>query len=297
MITERLSDGVIELDVTRDFGPRIIRFGFVGGQNHMLTIPDELQTDATPAPDTPDTTFHCRGGHRLWVAPELVPGTYYPDNHPVDITRTDRTLTATAPTETTGLQKQLHIELEGDARVRITHTLWNRSAWPVEVSIWALTMMAPGGLGITGFPPRGTHPEMLPPTNPLIMWAFSDFTDPRLTLTRRFLALQQNPAIQHPNKFGLWNPHTWGAYLLHNELFLKQTTALPNTHYPDHGASFEIWVNGTTLELETLSPLHTLHPGASITHTEHWSLHRPAPLASLTDDSLARLLATTGPTL
>jgi hypothetical protein len=38
-------------------------------------------------------------------------------------------------------------------------------------------MMAPGGVGCTGFPPRGTHPEVLQPTNPLVMWAFTGAFD------------------------------------------------------------------------------------------------------------------------
>ena len=38
-------------------------------------------------------------------------------------------------------------------------------------------MMAQGGHGIHGFPPRGTHPEMLAPTNPLVMWAFTNLAD------------------------------------------------------------------------------------------------------------------------
>jgi len=30
-------------------------------------------------------------------------------------------------------------------------------------------MMAPNGTAIFGFPPRGKHPEVLLPTNPLVM--------------------------------------------------------------------------------------------------------------------------------
>lgn len=288
MRVERLTDGVAEADVTLDFGPRIIRYGFAGGQNLMLTIPGEL------SPGGGEPEFKCRGGHRLWVAPELVPGTYFPDNVPVSVERGERCLEVTAPVESGGLRKQIHLAMPGGGRLRLTHRLWNQGQWPVEVSIWALTMMAPGGLGLTGFPPRGAHPEHLAPTNPLIMWAFSDFTDERLRLTRQFLTLRQDASISRPNKFGLWNPATWGAYLLHGELFVKRARAITGVRYPDFGASFEMWVNGCTLELETLSPLRTLMPGEAMEHVEEWSLHRTGPMESVNDDEIHRLLRGAG---
>ncbi|MEP7365221.1 MAG: hypothetical protein ABI972_18365 [Acidobacteriota bacterium] len=287
---ERLSDGVIELDITTDFGPRVIRYGFVGGQNLMLTLPAELDTSGEP-------DFKCRGGHRLWVAPEMMPGTYYPDNVSVDVKRIEGGIIATAPVESVGLQKQLILELRGKGQVRITHRLWNRGGWPIEVSIWALTMMAPGGLGIAGFPPRGMHPEMLAPTNPLIMWAFSDFTDERLKITKKYLTLRQQPSIATPNKFGLWSRDTWGAYLLGGDLFVKRTQADIDWKYPDFGASFEMWVNGGTLELETLSPLRTLVQGDSMMHYEDWSLHHVSPLDEAGDDAIDGMLGTLGLTV
>ena len=290
MKTERLTDGVIELDVTTDFGPRIIRYGFVGGQNFMLTIPAELETSG-------EREFKCRGGHRLWVAPEMMPATYYPDNVPVQIERTESGLVATAPVESVGLQKQMTIDLLGEGRVRITHRLWNRGDWPIEVSIWALTMMAPGGLGITGFPPRGRHPEMLAPTNPLIMWAFSDFTDERLKITKKYLTLRQESAVVRPNKFGLWSRDTWGAYLLGDDLFLKRTQAEAGARYPDFGGSFEMWVNGDTLELETLSPLRTLVPGESMIHFEDWALHRVSGAVMVSDEAIDGMLSALGLTV
>jgi len=288
--TERLTDGVTEIDVTTDFGPRVIRYGFVGGQNLMLTIPGELETSAEPE-------FKCRGGHRLWVAPEMMPATYYPDNVPVMVERWDGGLMATAPVESVGLQKQMTIEMLGEGRVRLTHTLWNRGPWPMELSIWALTMMAPGGVGITGFPPRGTHPEVLAPTNPLIMWAFSDFKDERLNITKKYLTLRQEPENARPNKFGLWSRDTWGAYLLGGDLFVKRTQAEAGARYPDFGASFEMWVNGETLELETLSPLRVLAPGDSAMHCEEWSLHRASALGTVSDDAIDGVVSAAGCTV
>src|SRR5258708_40019737 len=80
---------------------------------------------------------------------------------------------------------------------------------------WALSMMAQGGVGIHGLPPRGTHPEVLAPTNPLVMWAFTDLTDKRWQFTKKYLIPRQAPNNHgQPQKLGSFNPHTWSAFLL-----------------------------------------------------------------------------------
>ena len=38
----RVSNGEVELIVTGDVGPRVIRFGFIGGQNLFKEFPEQL---------------------------------------------------------------------------------------------------------------------------------------------------------------------------------------------------------------------------------------------------------------
>jgi len=59
----RVSNGDIELIVTGDVGPRIIRFGFVGGQNLFKEFSDQLGRSG-------EDKFQLRGGDRVWKAPE-----------------------------------------------------------------------------------------------------------------------------------------------------------------------------------------------------------------------------------
>lgn len=280
MRVHTLTDGLTELDVTLDHGPRVIRYAFKSGPNHFKTI---------PAGNDP-TAFEPRGGHRLWVAPEIIPGTYYPDNDPVELELFPNGLRVTGPPESVGLQKQIELEIRNGAAL-VTHRLWNRGQWPIEVSIWGLTMMAEGGLAIAGFPPRGPHPEILHPTNPLIMWAFTDLTDERLKFTKKYLTLKQLPGAPLPNKIGLWSENSWAAYLNRGEIFLKRYRAFPGRKYPDHGASLELWSNADTLEIETLSPLEIIPPAAHITHVEEWSLHRAGPLPEISDEAIDALTA------
>jgi len=286
----RISNGEVDLVVLAEAGPRILRYGFVGDQNFLREWPDR-KGSATLA--TPDGEWRIIGGHRLWVAPEFSPGTYPADNDPVDVRITDTGLVATAPVEKlTRLEKQIEVRLESrGTRAEIVHRIFNRGYVAVRLAPWALTVMAQNGWGVTGFPPRGTHPEILPPTNPLVMWAFSDFTDARLRLTKKYLALKQDPANRAPQKFGLFHPQTWGAYLLNGQAFMKRLECDPAKTYPDFGASFEIFTNADFLELETLGPLETLDPGGSITHVEKWAAARKVPLDAITDEALDRALA------
>jgi hypothetical protein len=281
----RITNGQVELIVTGDIGPRIMRYAFAGGQNIFKEFADQLGKHGEAA-------FQLRGGHRLWKAPEDPVASWAPDNVPVDIHVTAQGLVAREPVEPlTGLQKEIEVALapEGTA-VTVTHRLYNHSLFPLEFAAWAMSMMAPGGQAITGFPPRGKHPEVLPPTNPLVMWAYSDLSDKRWTFTKKYMGLRQDPANAEPTKLGLFNPRTWAAYLLHGELFLKQAEADPSKPYPDFGCSFETFTNADFLEMETISPLTRVPPGGSVTHVEHWTLSRNVKLDSFTDADLDKLL-------
>ncbi len=281
----RLSNGEVELIVTSDVGPRIIRYGFEGGQNFFVELEEDLGK-------TGGDNWRLYGGSRLWVGPEDPVYSYGADNDPVQVEISGNRLTAQAPVEHTGVQKAIAVELsdEGSA-VRVVYTLANRTIWPLRIATWVLTMMAPGGAGITTLPPRGTHPEVLAPTNPLVVFAFTNMADPRWTWLEKYIVLRQDPQNADPEKIGLFNPETRGAYLLNGELFVKKFAASPDEEYPDMGASYETFTNERFLEIETLGPLRTLQPGESLDHVEEWSLHRPVAVDSWDDAELDRALA------
>lgn len=281
----RLSNGEVELIVTSDVGPRIIRYGFEGGQNFFVELEEDLGK-------TGGDNWRLYGGSRLWVGPEDPVYSYGADNDPVQIEISGSRLTAQAPVEHTGVQKAIAVELSDDgSAARVVYTLANRTIWPLRVATWVLTMMAPGGSGITTLPPRGTHPEVLAPTNPLIVFAFTNMADPRWTWLEKYIVLQQDPQNADPEKIGLFNPATRGAYLLNGELFVKKFAASPKEEYPDMGASYETFTNERFLEIETLGPMRTLQPGESMDHVEEWSLHRPVAVDSWDDAELDRVLA------
>jgi hypothetical protein len=281
----RVTNGEVELVVTSDVGPRIIRFGFVGGQNLFKQYPDQLGK-------TGEAQFQLRGGHRVWKAPEDPVATWAPDNVPVQIEITADGLVAREPVEPlTKLQKEIAIHLApSGTQVTVIHRIANRTLFPLEFSVWAMSMMAQGGVAITGFPPRGHHPADLAATNPLVMWAYTDLSDKRWKFTRKYLMLRQDPTDAEAQKIGLFNPNTWVAYVLNGEAFVKQAHADPARTYPDFGCAFETFTNNEFLEIETLSPLTKVLPDQSVEHVETWTLHRGVQLSNFTDTELDRVI-------
>jgi hypothetical protein len=281
----RVANDEIELIVTGDVGPRIIRFGFVGGQNLFKEYPDQLGKSG-------EEKFQLRGGDRVWKAPEDPIATWAPDNTQVEVQLTPTGLIAREPIEPlTKLQKEIEVSMmPSGTSVKVSHRITNHSLFPLEFAPWALTMMAQGGIAVSGFPPRGRHPANLEATNPLVMWAYTNLADPRWKFTKKYLSLRQDTSNNEAQKIGLFNRDTWVAYILNGEAFVKRSKADSAKTYPDFGCSFETFTNSEFLEIETLGPMTKLAPGETVEQIEHWGLFRNVKLTEVTDKELDEVL-------
>lgn len=268
----RISNDLVDLVVTTDVGPRIIRFGFNGDVNEFKEYADQVGK-------TGGEEWRIYGGHRLWHAPEDPIRTYFPDNYPVSARVFPKFLRVTQLTEaTTGIQKEMDIRLDPDAaHVHITHRLVNNNLWEIELSGWALSVMDPGGVAILPLPPRGVHPKDLLPSSSLILWPYTDVTDPRWTFGRRFILFRQNPRWAVPQKIGALVPDGWFAYAHAGHLFVKKFTCYLDGAYPDMGSSIEMFNRDDMAEMETLSPIVPLAPGEGLQHEEDWYLLKDVP--------------------
>jgi hypothetical protein len=271
--TCHLSNGTVELTVLTDVGPRIVHYGFSGGENHFHEVDDHVGK-------TGGAEFRLYGGHRLWAWPE-VERTYYPDNRPVSLRETQLGAVFCAPVEGnppgTHLQRQIELELDSQgAHVKVIHTITNRGREETRLALWAPTVLKPGGRAILPFPPRAAmDKDHFRSVAPLTLWSFTDFTDPRWILGQDFLQLihDENPGGRFREQMtGLFNSAEWGAYVRGSCVFLKRAEVLGGVQYPDYGCNFEIFTNPEFLELETLGPVVDLRSGESTVHVEHWWL-------------------------
>ena len=269
----RLANERIEAIITADVGPRVIHFGFVGGEN-------EFWEDQALSGKTGGTEWVNYGGHRLWHAPEVLPRTYAPDNDPVKVSEVDGWLRFQQPVEqSTGIQKTLELRLAAKAaQVEVIHRLRNTNPWTVELAPWALSVMAPGGTAILPLPPRGSHKGNLTPTSTLALWAYTDLRDPRWTWGTRYLLLRQEPEASSPQKIGASVPAGWIAYARQGHLFVKKFAYHESGTYPDKGCNVEFFTNSAILELESLGPLAALNPGSEVVHRENWQLYADVPV-------------------
>jgi len=265
----RLSNGQIELIITTDVGPRVIRYGFIGGQNLFHEAAED-------AGKTGGDQWRSYGGHRLWHAPEAAPRTYAPDNGPVQFAWDGHTLKLTQPKEDlTGIAKQMEITLDSSQnRVKVLHRLTNQNHWDVELAPWCLTVMAPGGRAIFPQEPYKPHPDYLLPARPLVLWHYTDMADPRWTWGKKYFQLRQDPKAATKQKVGILNTLGWAAYTLNNELFLKRFPFDRKATYPDFNCNNETYTDPNILEVETLGPMTRLAPQAAVEHVEQWFVGR-----------------------
>ena len=271
--TYRLSNGTVELVVTADVGPRILFYGFCGGENRL----HEVAEDAGKAGGS---EFRLYGGHRLWVSPEIA-RTYYPDNAPVAVSQHGNAVRFSAPREGvspgTNLQKELEIVLaETGSEVRITHRIRNDDAQPTTLAPWSPTMMRPGGRAILPLSPRfAMDQDHYLSVGVFGMWSFTDFADTRWVLGTSYIQLKHlaNPQGRFKEQMGgIYNAAGWGAYFNQGHLFVKRSAVLSDVRYPDFGCNFEVFTNPDFLELETLGPVVELQPRQSVEHVERWWL-------------------------
>ena len=279
----RLANDQIELIVTTDVGPRIMRFGFIGSQNFLKEFEGHLGKSG-------GDEWRIYGGHRLWHAPEAYPRTYAPDNDPVEYERINDRLKLKQQIESmTGIVKEIEIALEPNAnRVTIKHRLTNMGE-EIELAPWALTAMAQGGRAILPQEPYRPYPEVLLPVRSLVLWSYTNMSDPRWRWGAKYIQLRQDPETGAKQKFGILNTQGWGAYYLKGEVFIKKFPYEAGANYPDFGCNTEVFTDEGMLELESLGPLTKLQQGDSIEHTEQWYLFR-AELDDESEDSLDKKL-------
>ena len=265
----RLSNKTVEVVVTTDIGPRIVRYGFVGEDNLLGETGDDMVK-------TELGVWRPVGGHRLWTAPEAMPRSYSPDNDPVSFTIDGNTIRLVQRVEPkTGVEKALTVTLdETGTMVTVLHRLTNRNVWDIEVSPWALTIMNSPGEVIIPHEPYRSHDEYLLPARPLALWHYTDLSDPRWTLGKKYIRLKTDGQLKEPQKIGVGNAQGWAAYLRNRTLFVKRFPWVAGAAYPDFGSNTETYTAGTFIELETLAPLSPLAPGASAEHVERWFLFK-----------------------
>jgi hypothetical protein len=279
-----VSNGIVEILVTVDFGPRIIKYGFHNERNEFCERPDENMKVG-------NDTWYIRGGHRLWHSPENDPRTYWPDNSSVEWQRIDGGIKVVQNVEPwVQIKKEIEITLnQEDSGVKVAHKLTNENAWPIELSAWAVTMMAPGGFEIIPMPDSETG---LLPNRMIALWPYAKMNDTRVKWGDKYIILKQNPDMKQHFKLGITNEHGWAAYYNNGNMFVKKFAYSKGARYPDFGVSYESYTSDTVLEMESLSPLETIEPHKEITYDENWKLIKVKDIDAEDENGIHQIVLT-----
>jgi len=267
-----ITNGTVDLLVTLDFGPRIIRYGLVGREN--MFYEDIKRVNGYDLEDLKEmfganAEWYLYGGHRLWISPEMTES-YFPDNNPVNYETDENSAVFTCEVQdVTGLQFTTVVTLQDEGtNVEVTHFIENSSGEPKTFAIWALTVLDRGGIEILPFNTKDTN---LLPNRTIRAWPYTNFADHRLFMGDKFVSLKSD---RTDRKFKLGFDHQNGiaAYINKGMMFVKRFKHYTDGNYPDNGCSFETFTNQHFLECETLGELGPKSDGSIVKHSEIWSL-------------------------
>ena len=177
----------------------------------------------------------------------------------------------------TGLQITRRVKLfAGTTKVTVTEIFKNITDQPITWSIWAVTQV-PGSLSRTSkyneqsriyFPlnPNSKHEQGFWPLHEGGGSQFQVIDEGKL---------MQVSYHNEEGKIGADSVAGWIAHVdeINEYAYIKSFPVHQLADYPDDGATVEVWTNGGDLsymEMEVLSPLHTLQPGEQFSFTEEW---------------------------
>ena len=269
-----MTNGVIDVVTTLEVGPRIVRYGYVGGTNIMNDNKEAFAEDHNPKIKEyfgNDAYYRTYGGHRLWISPEWFPEIYYPDNEPVEYEVLENSVIFTPPVQKKNdIQMQIKVTLSDNENVEVEHFVTNKSDRNKEFSLWALTVAAKGGTEIIPMNVNDTH---LLPNRKMVLWPYTDPRKDNIYIGREYLTIKQPD--EGSLKFGLDLNNPTVYYQIDDTVFVKTYyPKCPNGVYPDGGVSYETYSCNYFTELETLSELRIVAPGETVNHIESWSLRK-----------------------
>lgn len=259
----------VRMTIVHEVGPRIVAFHHVDGENLLFW-------------DTEQAYFHDEwrmyGGHRLWTTrPDADESeeTFAPDNKACTVRQIGDCVELISPPTQARIEKSMTVTV-GAGVWTIEHRLRNTGSLLWAGGAWALTCTRSGPLTSYRIPLGGGDPtwDVLTVAIPR-RWAghTSRLDDPQFVFDDDALNFR---ALGHEAKRMLSAPR--GTIVMADPVRGELTKAAPLRagRYPrDTNLAVYLSPDAQLVELESMSPIKMLSPGATLVHTEAWSLLRP----------------------
>ncbi|MDN5305080.1 MAG: hypothetical protein PWP46_1966 [Fusobacteriaceae bacterium] len=265
----KINNDFIELIVSLDFGPRILSYKLIDSENVFYEDTERklaFNTDNFYKYNVDkDEKWILYGGHRLWIAPQSDPHTYYPDNIKISYKVNNNIFSFIEPIETyLNIQKVIEIELL-DSQVKLNHKIYNHNAFEIKLAPWTISVMKTGGFSLVSLPKKNTTPL----ENTVIkFWPYNNFNDNRFKFINDFVILEQNHEITNDFKYSINNESGQAFYFIDNFVFLKQCEINENNLV----TNYESYTNKDFLEMEFVGETNYIQPDSYISFQETWNL-------------------------
>lgn len=267
----KITNSVVEIMVTIEYGPRIVKYGYVSGRN-------QFAEDVNNKISTSHGDYYIIGGHRFWHLPENKDRTYIPDNKKVEYESIFNGVRLIQEIEKwTQVQKIIEITFElSSSKVNILHKIVSLNAFDINISVSGITAMSKGGIEIIPLEERkiGTMPN-----KSFVFWPYSNIKDSRVYFGDRYIAMKVCENVFENFKIGFNTNLSYAMYYNENELFVKQFKRdKNNSNYPHMGCSYESFIGINYIEMQTNSPIYTISTNQCVEHLEIWDLYKDVNL-------------------
>ena len=260
-----LDNGTIKLIATTDVGPRIVFFGPSDGTNMLFEDIDRNFYEMNNGYGV----WYAYGGHRMWLAPEVMPETYLPDNVKIEALFDNGVLTLRPAMTKFDKQFEITVTMGEGNSVVIDNKITNCSDKPAEFAPWSVTGLAAGGIEVI---PLCKDDNGFLPNRTMALWSYSDVKDERFELNNGYALVKQDSKKKNPFKAGFNVTGKQIVYIKDQQVLKVTFDDYKKIEYPDFCCNFETYTNDLFLECEILGELKTYQPGETASVREVWEI-------------------------
>jgi len=284
-----MKNGLVTVVAVPAIGGRIMEYKL--GSHPFLWVNDAEFGKTYDAPQTEEEQqWHNYGGYKVWPAPQTRwGGPPDPLGSALDGGKWTGKITAhsgqigeielvsPADEDVTGLQITRRIQMSaGTTRVVVTEIFENVSDEAIEWSIWGVTQVRGSLSSSEKFSEQARIYFPLNPDSraPDGFWYFTKGPSDQFQRLDDGKLMQVSYGFE-VSKIGADVADGWMAYVddMHQYAFVQRFEARSLGEYPDQGANVEVYTSGEDfayMEMETLSRLHKLQPGETVSFSQQW---------------------------
>ena len=178
-----------------------------------------------------------------------------------------------------GLSLQWTVVLDPDKpELTIDHEIRNRSDQQQDISVWSLIVLRPSSVMEIPL----DHPERIERLEnpyPLYLFPYASHRDPRMEIKDDVLHLSVTNAPEFGGfKIGVVSSSGSGVVRLEDQELVSRVPYIAGAIYPEGGPNITAYLTGNVKhlfgELEHMSPIESLHPGAKVSLKQRLSLEQ-----------------------